>query len=90
MEAPEWGYRARRGRAEQEISPRVRLETRDSAAAYYFETRSVNPSAPAATRIQRNYLAKCDEAVRSAGQKSGDRADAQVAAGFGRAISRWC
>jgi hypothetical protein len=50
---------AERGaRAEQEIIPQVRLETRDSAAAYYFETRSAVPSAPAATWIHRNYLAK--------------------------------
>jgi hypothetical protein len=50
---------AERGaRAEQEIIPQVRLETRDSAAAYYFETRSAIPSAPAATWIHRNYLAK--------------------------------
>jgi hypothetical protein len=36
----------------------VRRETRDSAAACYFETRSAIPSAPAATWIHRNHLAK--------------------------------
>ncbi len=52
LQAAERGARAERG-----IIPQVRLETRDSAAAYYFETRSVSPSAPAAW-IHRNYLAK--------------------------------
>src|SRR6266536_3693845 len=52
LQAAERGAKAERG-----IIPQVRLETRDSAAAYYFETRSVSPSAPAAW-IHRNYLAK--------------------------------